>query len=100
MTASDHSCPVLESWYLSVALLSGAAMMPLCFGQHKDVVNGEAQQQRSNQQQCNPHTPSLETLADRNQQQHGCQGHCGSHVLIGDFPPVCALFEDLCRLVI
>ena len=42
--------------------------LPLCFRQDKDVVNGKAQQQRSNQQQCNPHSAGLETLADGNQQ--------------------------------
>jgi hypothetical protein len=47
----------------------------LCSGQCKDTVNWKVQQEHGNHQQSKPHTTSLETLADRYQQQDGCQRH-------------------------
>ena len=67
----------------------------LCSGERKDVVNRKAQQERGDHQQSIPHTTSLETLADRNQQQHG-----RSNVSVGALPGSGTLLEDLRGLII
>jgi hypothetical protein len=45
--------------------LVGLGQAALCSGQRKNMVNRKAQQQHGGHQQSNPHTTSLETLADR-----------------------------------
>jgi hypothetical protein len=58
------------------------------------MVNRNAQKENGGHQQSNAYSRSLETLADRYQEQHGCQRDGYSHVLVGVLPGSGALLED------
>src|SRR5580700_3927008 len=66
----------------------------LCSSERKYSVNRKAKKEYGDHQQSNSHTRSLETLADRNQQQHSCQRHGCAHVAVSFLPASGTLFEN------